>query len=368
MRQFRAYTDPLNANQSSSLIPPSIPPPPPPPPPLNIPPSRARRQLAARLAMNKRNAAAAAAAGEDGAGGSSANGGGSDGEQGGHDDDEDAGFSVLKGLQAAPELSSSTGARPWELRDPFADDEDDDDDGVGGAGDGSGSDDGGDDGDVGTRSGGWNRGSWWRGVVRTAKRGGSKRGASGDAGRGSVERFGDGRDDSEESDEEREVDDDDVDDEEFGDFAMPEADGGRGSRSDAGIVTGIDPAREKVLLKPLPVHPAANKSGGSPFGSLWPFSTQAFGTGTKDKEKADDEEGEVVANTEGANAADGEKADTAPVISAEPLPLDADDAVVGEDGKKIDRAVEAKRRTSIEDPDEDDVVQESMVGRGGSTS
>lgn len=308
--------------------------------------------------MNKRNAAAAAAAGEEeGAGGVSANGGGSDGEQAGHDDDEDAGFSVLKGLQAAPELTSSTGPRPWELRDPFADDDDDDDAG----GDGSGSDEGRDDGDVGSRSSAWNRGGWWRGVVRTAKRGGTKRG-SGDASRGTLERFGDGRDDSDESDEEREVDDDDVDDEEFGDFAMPEADGGRGARHDAGTVTGIDPAREKVLLKPLPVHPASNKSGGSPFGSLWPFSTQAFGAGGKDKGK----EEELASADDGGEGPAVQEAGAAPEISAEPLEIGADETVVGEDGNKIDRAVEAKRRTSIEDPDEDDIgVKEVVVGRGG---
>jgi SIT4-associating protein SAP185/190 len=312
--------------------------------------------------MNKRNAAAAAAAGEEeGEHGGNANGAGSDGEQADHDDDEDAGFSVLKGSQAASELTSSTGATPWELRDPFADDDDDD-----AGGDGSGSDDGRDDGDVGSRSSAWNRGGWWRGVVRTAKRGGAKRG-SGDVSRGTLERFGDGRDDSDESDEEREVDDDDVDDEEFGDFAMPEADAGRGARHDAGTITGIDPAREKVLLKPLPVHPASNKSGGSPFGSLWPFSTQAFGAGSKDKgrEEEDEEEEVAGANDDGKRAV-GEEPDVVPEISAEPLELGPDETVVGEDGKKIDRAVEAKRRTSIEDPDEDDIgLKEVVVGRGG---
>lgn len=43
--------------------------------------------------------------------------------------------------------------------------------------------------------------------------------------------------------------------------------------------------------------------------------------------------------------------------------------MLSEDGTKIDRAVQAKRRTSIEDPDDsdDDVEagEEIIVGRGG---
>lgn len=105
--QFRAYTDPNNAE--GSMAPPSIPPPPPPPPPLNIPPSRARRQLAARLALHQKNNQAAEP--------SSA----SLHDTNDNDDESD-------------------------LKDPFADGEDDLDD------DDILHDDG--------------RGSWWRGVVR----------------------------------------------------------------------------------------------------------------------------------------------------------------------------------------------------------
>lgn len=320
--------------------------------------------------MNKRNAAAAAAGGEEGASGPSNGGpdGESTGRSGGDDDNDDdasaAGFSVLKGLQAAPELTSAGDDRSWELRDPFADYDDDDDDDGRGAGDGSGSDDG----DVGARSSGWNRGSWWRGVVRTARRGGSKRGGGGNPGGSrSAEKFGDGRDSDDDSGEEGEVDED-MDDEEFGDFAMPEA---------GGPVTGIDPAREKVLLKPLPLHPATSKPGGSSFGSLWPFSTQAFGVGIRDKGKGE-AEATAEATTEAAGAADSggskdsdaaaEAGEPGPEISAEPLELEAGETVVGEDGKKIDRAVEAKRRTSIEDPDEDDVGAAEVVVEKGEAS
>jgi SIT4-associating protein SAP185/190 len=161
-----------------------------------------------------------------------------------------------------------------------------------------------------------------------------------------VERFGDGRDDDS-SDEEgtRRIRDDDIDDEEFGDFAMPEVEervgGGGGFRS------GIDPDRESVLVKPMPLHPTATtlKSTVSPFSSLWPFS----------REKREDD----AALTEGASS-------TGPAITEEPVELAAEEeTILGEDGKKIDRAVEATRRTSIEDPDEDevDIGEEIIVHR-----
>jgi SIT4-associating protein SAP185/190 len=47
--------------------------------------------------------------------------------------------------------------------------------------------------------------------------------------------------------------------------------------------------------------------------------------------------------------------------------METGEGMLSEDGKKIDRAVEAKRRTSIEDPDDDDDVEaeeEIIVGRG----
>ncbi|KAK0724344.1 hypothetical protein B0H67DRAFT_598018 [Lasiosphaeris hirsuta] len=323
---FRAYTDPLNANNSTSMNPPSIPPPPPPPPPLNIPPSRARLQLAARLAMNKRNAAAAANGGQEGTSAST----------------DDAG----------PENHERPNAANSDrLRNPFADDDDDDDVG---SGSGSGSDDGevGNLGGEGVGSSSWNRGSWWRGVVRSARRSDRKNDADKASSKEATERFGDGRDDSDDSDGPGDEEDDveeDIEDEEFGDFAMPEVGSKDGNATSGGLVTGIDPAREKILLKPLPVHPSSIKSSVSPFSSLWPFSTQSFGS----KEKDVKEDNHVSAADK---ALDLEKTIPGEEKTAEmPIkPDDVEEVVVGEDGKKIDRAIEAKRRTSIEDPDDDE--------------
>ncbi|KAH6616087.1 SIT4 phosphatase-associated protein-domain-containing protein [Chaetomium sp. MPI-SDFR-AT-0129] len=327
--EFRAYTDPLNSH-GGSMSPPSIPPPPPPPPPLNVPPSRARLQLAARLAMNKRNAAAAA---------------NSNGEQEGSSPPtgDDA---TASGSFNLP--SSSRGER---LRNPFADYEDDDEDNSG-----SGSDDG--DGErvegggrLGGGTGAWDRGSWWRDVVRGAqRRGGGER-----DGQEEIERFGDGRDDDSSDDEggrRLTGEEDDIEDEEFGDFAMPEVE-------ERVTVSGIDPARESILVKPMALHPTASniKTGGiSPFSSLWPFS----------REKKDDESSSAAAQGDGSNAS----TPTGPApISEEPVELTKEEeAMISEDGKKIDRAVEAKRRTSIEDPDEDevDVGEEIIVHRAPS--
>ncbi|KAK3386353.1 hypothetical protein B0T20DRAFT_365934 [Sordaria brevicollis] len=309
--QFRAYTDPLNANLSNSMNPPSIPPPPPPPPPLNIPPSRARLQLAARLAMNKRNAEAAANGGQEGSSAQADNSTGS-------------------GTFSLPNESASD-----RLRNPFDDEEEDDDEDN--DGNGSGSDDGDMDNTAHNGMGGstWNRGSWWRGMVP----GGQKNKGREDS--QDAERFGDGRDsESDDGGDGGEVVDD-IDDEEFGDFAMPEVEGNgqdsAASPTSGGMVSGIDPTREKILVKPLPVHPSKS---GSPFGNLWPFSTPGFGK--KDEKEA----------TGGVP------------ITEEPEELDAmmEDLVIGEDGKKINRAVEAKRRTSIEDPDDDD-AEEIFVNR-----
>ena len=303
------------------MNPPSIPPPPPPPPPLNIPPSRARLQLAARLAMNKRNAAAAA---------SSANG---------QDGEGDEGESETFG---APAMQSGE-----QLRNPFADDEEDDE-----GGSGSGSDDG--DMENGEGGGGWNRGSWWRGVVRRTRRSPRKD----EQQRLETERFGDGRDSSEESNGPGE--DEDMDDEEFGDFAMPEVDGGRSEKQSEDAVSGIDPSREKILLKPLPVHPSSSKTGASPFGSLWPFSAQAFGIREKKDDKDAPETGRPAEPPTDGGA--DEK-----LAAEEAVEIEEGEAVVGEDGRKINRTVEAKRRTSIEDPDDDDVDigEEIIVGHAG---
>ncbi|KAL0468383.1 SIT4 phosphatase-associated domain-containing protein [Neurospora intermedia] len=327
--EFRAYTDPLNANLSNSMNPPSIPPPPPPPPPLNIPPSRARLQLAARLAMNKRNAEAAANGGQEGGSAQADNSTGS-------------------GTFSLPDESVSD-----SLRNPFEDEEDEDEDNDG---NGSGSDDGEPDNTAHNGLGGstWNRGSWWRGMVP----GGQKNKSRGDS--QDAERFGDGRDsESDDGADGGEVVDD-IDDEEFGDFAMPEVEGNaqdsEQSPTSGRTVSGIDPAREKILVKPLPVHPSKS---GSPFGNLWPFSTPGFG-------KKDDRE--VTTSSTGEQGSERQKENANPrsgvPITEEPEELDAvmEDLVIGEDGKKINRAVEAKRRTSIEDPD-DDEAEEIFVSR-----
>ncbi|KAL2177405.1 SIT4 phosphatase-associated protein-domain-containing protein [Thermothelomyces heterothallicus CBS 202.75] len=344
--EFRAYTDPLNANHNS-MDPPSIPPPPPPPPPLNIPPSRARLQLAARLAMNKKNAAAAAASN-----------GGQEGSSPPTADD-----ATGSGVFRMPNTSASE-----RLRNPFADYEDDDDDNSG-----SGSSDGepetveGEESlGLGTGNSTWHRGSWWRDVVR-GSRGRRRRSGSrdeGDAQDMEIERFGDGRDDDS-SDEEsgrRLADDDYIEDEEFGDFAMPEVE----ERTTSSTVSGIDPFRKSILHKPTAVHPTAStikSSGISPFSSLWPFS----------REKKEGEEAATVttkSQESNASAPAGSAQGNGGGITEEPVELaeeeEEKEAVIGEDGKKIDRAVEATRRTSIEDPDEDevDVGEEMIVHRG----
>jgi SIT4-associating protein SAP185/190 len=183
------------------------------------------------------------------------------------------------------------------LRNPFADDEDDEE---------IDSDDGNDDDQVATEAGpgdgGMGRGGWWRGMM----------------GRRSNNKFEGGSDSDE--------DDDDDDDEEFGDFAMPEVESApplMGSRDG-----------DKGIIKPTPVHPPSmttssatteagtTTTGGGPnqksaLGSLWPFTTQGFGSSGGVKE-----------------GSSGEKHETSGIA----------------------RAVEATRRTSIEDPDEEEVV------------
>ncbi|KAF4834129.1 Extragenic suppressor of kinetochore protein 1 [Colletotrichum siamense] len=143
-----------------------------------------------------------------------------------------------------------------------------------------------------------NHGSGAAGAV-TGAWGASGRGSwwRGVSRRGGNQRF-DGQDDSDD-----EVDDDD---EEFGDFAMPEVDPAPGSDGD-----------DNVILKPLAVHPPG--SGGKAFGSLWPFGSAKDG-----KEEKSEKEGE--------------------------------EAVAGEDEKPVQAAVEAARRTSIEEADDDEEV------------
>ncbi|KAI1382859.1 SAPS-domain-containing protein [Hypoxylon trugodes] len=157
------------------------------------------------------------------------------------------------------------------------------------------SDDGlGDDDNTDSWGAGPSRGSWWRGALGRGK-----------------ERFGDGRDDSDSDKDEPAGGDEE--DEEFGDFAMPEVD--------------KDGSNEKggVIVKPLPVHPPSQSQKTSPFTSLWPF-------GSKDKEKQKAKEGETSEKHENP------------------------DDITGEDGEKIKSTHEATRRTSIEDPDDEEVV------------
>lgn len=137
------------------------------------------------------------------------------------------------------------------------------------------------------------------------------------------ERFGDGRDDDSDSDKDDAADDD----EEFGDFAMPEVDG-EGNAS---------PDKTNVIVKPLPVHPPSQNQKSSAFTSLWPFSSPGFGTSKeKDKEK--------------------EKEKLAKSDESETAPTGEQSTVTGDDGKKIKSTHEATSRTSIEDPDDEEVV------------
>ncbi|CAN8104410.1 unnamed protein product [Discula destructiva] len=347
--EFRAVADPLTSTSvplANNLNPPSVPPPPP-PPPLNIPPSRARMAFAARLASKRKEA-----------------------EEGGSADDaEDSTEAAAERGLGKGGMSALLRSEDRPIRDPFADDQDED-----GSEDGSEDEDDG-DGDLGSREPGgsgesrnsWNRGGWWRGMVD----GRSKGRKAEELGN---EKFGDGRDSS---------DDEDAgagagvgaganssgEEEEFGDFAVPEAGDAAGSGPD-----------ERVLVKPLPVHPLGSSGGGATGGGnkglmgMWPFTK-------KDKEKAEGESSSPEPSSEvvedAAAADDAEKAPVAAageddeILSSTQEKGTADDGeapdattetlpvVLSEDGEKVQPTVEAKRRTSIEEPDEgeeDEVV------------
>lgn len=228
------------------------------------------------------------------------------------------------------------------MRNPFADDEDDED-----------SEEGSDDGDLGAGSEGasgagsnssWNRGGWWRGALGRKKRPNV-----------SNETFGDGRDSSSGEEEGPAAGEDGAEgansseDEEFGDFAMPEQSGESGS--------GIDAEREKVLVKPLPLHPGGG--GGAAGGNkgimgLWPFMKKDKEVSDKEGEAADEDQAE---DAEEVEKAQGAGTDAAAEEEKEKV-ADEPPVVLSEDGEKVQPAVEAKRRTSIEEPDEgeDEVV------------
>jgi len=199
---------------------------------------------------------------------------------------------------------------PERLRNPFADDDDDvdsdDDDDLR---QGSAAD---------TVNSAWasGKGSWWRGMVRRPRNDGF------------------GRDDSD-SDKE----DNDEDDEEFGDFAMPEAE----------PAPGTDP-NEKVLLKPLAVHPASGNQAKMGFSGLWPFSA-------KESSEKDSSAG-TGATTEKGDV-DTEKSGRETSTADDVVDLGSKEA---EENEKVQQAVEAKRRTSIEDPDDEEVVVQKPAG------
>ena len=151
------------------------------------------------------------------------------------------------------------------------------------------------------------RGAWWRGVVGR---------------RGKI----DGSDSDEDGGDE---------DEEFGDFAMAEDEKGGDAGSD-----------EKVVLKPLAVNPGKDSSRG--LSGLWPFSSKPSREDGRDKER------------EG-----GSQELLAPAVSKEELfsPTNVEFARTQPERHAVE-VKEATRRTSIEDPDEDDEAfgAEGMAG------
>ena len=119
-------------------------------------------------------------------------------------------------------------------------------------------------------------------------------------------------------------DSEDEGDEEFGEFAMPEEDGAAGGEAKSGSGEGQGEGSPLKVVKPLAVHPVAGKSG---FGSLWPFNTQHFAAREGEKSEGKEEKA-----AEGSK--EGEK----------------------EEGEGVSRTVEAKKRTSLDDGDDEVVV------------
>jgi len=115
---------------------------------------------------------------------------------------------------------------------------------------------------------------------------------------------------------ERGFEDGNDDDDEFGDFAMAVDDKER-------------PEEGSVLLKPLAVNPA--KEGNRGLSGLWPFGSKS----EKDKPAEDDTN------------------KSAPVDAGAEKTSEAEQ----ESGSTPTEVKEAKRRTSIEDPDEDEPVK-----------
>lgn len=272
------------------------------------------------------------------------------GEEGDSTEEKGLGKGGMSGL-----LQSKDRDEDGKLKNPFADDEDDDEQ----SDDEDEEDDDGDlgRGESGGQSSSWNRGGWWRGALGSKKKEPPK-----------TETFGDGRDSgSDREDETRGAGHSS--DEEFGDFAMPET---SGSSAEAGS-SGFDAEREKVLVKPLPVHPSGgggNKAGN--FLGLWPFTKKDKDNSNnsgKDEEQADKTDGgkeDAAAAAEAEKPVEAQAAEEATKGEGEDEPAapegeknaagDEAPVVLSEDGEKVQATKEAKRRTSIEEPDEGDEV------------
>lgn len=103
--------------------------------------------------------------------------------------------------------------------------------------------------------------------------------------------------------------------EEFGDFAMAEDEKSSG---------GVD---DNLVLRPLAVHPAKESSRG--LSGLWPFGSRSDSKTRRDDDKEGSKREDVASTAEKKGA--------------------------GEDSKAVE-VKEATSRTSIEEPDEDEVV------------
>ncbi|ROW17140.1 hypothetical protein VPNG_01355 [Cytospora leucostoma] len=279
------------------------------------------------------------------------------GEEGDSGEEKGLGKGGMSGLMQSRDRDDD-----GKLKNPFADDEDDDE-----QSDDEDEDD--DDGDLGrSESGGqsssWNRGGWWRGALGSKKKAAPK-----------PETFGDGRD-SESDHEEEARGAGNSSDEEFGEFAMPES---SGTSTEAGG-SSIDAEREKVLVKPLPVHPSGGGgTKGGNFLGLWPFAKKEKDTNSSSGKEEDQTEKKEGGNDEtpAAAAAATAAAETEKPIEAQAAEDSVNDemekepateegekkadggehpVVLSEDGEQVQPTVEAKRRTSIEEPDDGDEV------------
>ncbi|KAL5628607.1 hypothetical protein BROUX41_003355 [Berkeleyomyces rouxiae] len=195
--------------------------------------------------------------------------------------------------------SFSTAQRnPFENDDLDSDDDDNDDN---------------DDGQFGV-GGAWSsshsgRGAWWRDVVTGGQQEGN-------------------------SDSDGDMDND----EEFGDFAMPEVE------PSSETLANMSSGNNMPILRPLAVHPVSGGSASfsspgqkSGLSSLWPFGPSFSGPGNESSST----------HVEGIS----------PFAVRESVPTaEFEGDITGEDGNKVCRTVEAKRRTSLEDPDDEEVV------------